>query len=415
MAASARIASVRPPRASTEALADSTNPVVEDRGRERIAVAALALASFGMALNSNVLAALAPFLGDELGFDKASIGWLMSAAGYAGAIGAVVLGPIVDRVGRRPPLLWGSVVFVLATSGYLFADDFASLFAVRAATGFAAGVVFTSASAAVADLVPYQRRGAAMGVLTASIFLAIPIGMPVAVACAEAGSWRGVFVLQLATALVAMFAMARALRADARPRSDEAAPPPWVLLGEPMVVPALLSVLLYTGAFFTTVQFVGTWLDETGRLPRASQGWMWVSLGLLSAVGSAGLGRLSDRVGKRNYVLWTTLAVALCLVLLARVDGVQGLVAVGTPIAILSASRSAAMLALMSDIVVPRLRGTLLGVRAAAVNLGMAAFAGVGGEVYERAGYPTLLYAAAGGMIVAWACVRGFVRERVAP
>ena len=77
----------------------------------------------------------------------------------------------------------------------------------------------------------------------------------------------------------------------------------------------------------------------------------------------------------------------------------------------LSGSRSAALLALISSIVDARLRGTLLGIRAAAVNLGMAGFAGLGGIVYSTHGYPVLLSCAAVAVVVAWALIFAFVRE----
>jgi predicted MFS family arabinose efflux permease len=280
---------------------------------------------------------------------------------------------------------------------------------VRAVSGFAAGIVFTSSSAAIADLVPYQRRGAAMGLLTASIFLAIPIGMPAAVALADAGNWRGIFVVQVATGIASFVSMARALPAGLG--RGGAAVSQWRVLREPMIAPALLSVLLYTGAFFAAVQFVGTWLDAGGILPRARQGYLWVGLGLASAAGSAVLGGVADKVGKRRFVLVTTAAMAICFLLLARASGVVGLVALGLPIAVISASRSAALLALISELVEPRMRGTLMGIRAAAVNLGMGAFASVGGLVYEAYGYERFLQVGAAVMAIAYLLVRAFVRE----
>src|SRR5690606_9311814 len=154
----------------------------------------------------------------------------------------------------------GTWLFALASLGYLFIDSLTGLTAVRAVTGLAGGVVFTSASAAAADLVDYGRRGRAMAWITAGMFLAIPVGMPAAVAFANAGAWRGVFWLQIGAAALAALVMAgtlpAALRRGERPAGQ------WTVLKKPMVVPALASVALYTGAFFSTVQFAGTWLDD---------------------------------------------------------------------------------------------------------------------------------------------------------
>ncbi|MGA1524972.1 MAG: hypothetical protein ACO4CZ_13485, partial [Planctomycetota bacterium] len=66
-----------------------------------LAVAALAATCFGMSLNANVLAALNPYLEDALGLGKPELGALGAAAGLAGTVAALLLGPTVDRLGRR--------------------------------------------------------------------------------------------------------------------------------------------------------------------------------------------------------------------------------------------------------------------------------------------------------------------------
>src|SRR5690606_18204544 len=113
-------------------------------------------------LNIHVFAALGPFLEPALGIGERQLGLLIATPGLAGTAGALLLGPLVDRFGRRGPLLLGTWLFALASLGYLFIDSLTGLTAVRAVTGLAGGVVFTSASAAAADLVDYGRRGRAM-------------------------------------------------------------------------------------------------------------------------------------------------------------------------------------------------------------------------------------------------------------
>ncbi len=379
--------------------------------QERLAVIALALSCFGIALNTNVFAALAPFLDEAIGVSsKVEKGWLLSSAGLAGAFSALALGPLIDRFGRRRPLIWGSVLFVIASLGHFWVSDAQTFFVFRGLAGLAGGIVFTSASAAMADLVPYHRRAAAMGIMTAGIFLAVPVGMPLANLCADGGFWRGIYVLQAMTAVAAMVMMIRLL--PPRLGKEEALLSQWSVMRQPMVVPALLSVLLYTGAFFTSVQFAGEWLNESGILPKESQKSMWVILGLASAGGSILLTRYADRVGKRRFVLWTTAGVGICLLALGQVESILGLFLVGLPLCLIAAPRSGALMALISQIVEPRMRGTLMGIRAAAVNLGMGAFAGLGGIIYADQDFTGLLVAASGAVALAFLLVLLCLRER---
>src|SRR5690606_11313283 len=103
------------------------------------------------------------------------------------------------------------------------------------------------------------------------------------------------------------------------------------------IVAALLSVALYVGAFFTTVQLLGTWLDAQGIVAKEGQWVVWAGLGGFSAVGSLLLGPLADRVGKRRWTNLTSLVVALLIVGLSQVTGTVGLLVVGIPLALVSA------------------------------------------------------------------------------
>jgi predicted MFS family arabinose efflux permease len=161
----------------------------------------------------------------------------------------------------------------------------------------------------------------------------------------------------------------------------------------------------------TVVQSVGVWLDATAVLHKPSQAWMWIVLGLVSAAGSATLARLADRVGKRWLVLVTTAVVAACLVALGQVGSLLGLCVVGIPLAACAAARSSAMMALATHVVPAEQRGTLMALRAASVNLGVAAIAKVGGEVHAASDYPSLLWFTAGAVAVSFVLVLLFVHE----
>ncbi len=362
-----------------------------------------------MSLNQNVLAAISPWLRSELGIDHEQFGRLSGAAGLAGAAGALLLGPVVDRVGRRPPLLVGMVLFLLANAGYLFAASYGWLLTVRLVSGFVAGVVMTSAASAVADLVPYERRAAAMGIVTGAILLAVPIGMPIASVLAEAWTWRAVFAMQVIAAVFACIALFHSLphgigRAQVRTS-------PWSVVKRLDVLAALVSVVLYTGSFFAATQFVADWLHETGLLPRERNGLLWITLGVFAAFGSFAFGRIADRTGKRRFVLASTLVIAVGLAMLGRVDAMLPFAAIGIPIAAVSAARSAVLLALLSEMVPPQNRGTLMGVRAAANNLGTGTVPILAGYVVQRHGFPAFLLVAGLLVFLAWLLVLCFVKS----
>lgn len=386
------------------------------RSQERLAIGALSLAMFVVAVNINLVGAMMRFIVEDPGY--AALGktaaegrasqllWATSGAAF---VSSLLMGPVVDRIGRWLPMVVGGALFAVAMAAHAVAADHVQLLAARVVSGFGGGLVFMSGSAAVADLVPYQRRGAAMGLFSLGMFLAMPLGLPIGVAIAKSGAeaWRFSFAWLAVPGLLAIpgfWLCPKGLGKSAYKVTQIQ------VMRQPHVTPALLSVMLYTGAFFTAVQFAPSWLDDSGLVPKESQAFLWVVLGFTAAAGSLILPRLSDRVGKRNMVLFTSAAVAVCLLLLARVETMAGLWVVGLALTLLAAARTPSLQALMSEIVEPRMRGTLMGLRAAAVNLGAFAFAAAGSEVFRHQGYAALLYCGAGAVVVAYFLVRLFVK-----
>ena len=382
--------------------------------QERLAVGALTLGAFAMSVNNSVLGPLLKFLEPAV-HPPGYGGVLIGSASLAGAAGGLLLGPWVDRVGRRPPMLIGMAVFAAASLLYLLARDFWSLLAARIASGFAVGVVYTAASAALADLVPYVRRGAAMGVFSAGNYLAAPIGFPIAQALASAGSWRATFVLQAVFALGVLFCFWRLLPAGVGRGGGRVRP--FEVLRMPQVQAGLLSMTLYVGCMTAVVQWIATWLDDTSLVPKERQAPIWIVFGLCAAVGSFGLARISDRCGKRRFVLITTFVEAIWLLTLGMVHSVGHLIALGVPFALLVAARTGPMQALVSELVPGPMRGTLMGLRAAGVSIGIGALTIATGALYGaggrgHAGFLLLAIGASLTIFVAWVLVLFGLRGR---
>lgn len=138
------------------------------------------------------LAALGPFAIDtylpafpemarDFGTDVAHIGLSLSAYFLGICLGQLVYGPILDRFGRRTPLLWGLAIFAAASVLCAFAPSSEALVALRfvQALGGCAGMV--AGRALVRDLFPDDA---------ADVFSSLMLVMGVAPIIAPAvGGW----------------------------------------------------------------------------------------------------------------------------------------------------------------------------------------------------------------------------------
>jgi len=375
------------------ALPADDSPVVDQpAAQERLAIAALALTAFALNLNTNVLGALLPFLPPELGVGRAEGGYLVAAAALGAAVGALLVGPLAVRLGRRQALVVGLVVFVIASLSHGMVRYLWALGLLRAVAGFAVGIAYAAASALVAEVVPYTRRGAAMGWFNAGMFLAIPVGLPASIWLAQHAHWSSIFELQGGVGALGVVAALLALPAG---RVVEQPTAMRGLLRLPAVRAGLWATLLHVGSFFTTVQLATKWLDESGILPRSKQIWLWIGLGVASVLGSAMLGRRSDRIGKRRFVLATSLVLVACFLSLALWSWPPGLLLVGVVLAAVAAARTGPLQALVSGLVAPGELAALMGLRGAVMQLGVLGFALVSVPLGDFAGFAGVLVAAA--------------------
>lgn len=377
------------------------------RATERLAILALAIAAFALNLNMLVLGALLPFLPEQLVPEGDAQSTLLASAALASAIAALVAGPVADRVGRKRMLAAGLLLFACACAAQALASGYGALLAARALSGVAVGAAYAAASALAAVVVPYQRRSAAMGAFTAGMFLAFPVGLPLATWCGAAGSWRAIFWAQAAVAVVGALLTARFV--PVRDRRSEWVDPRDVLRQRPAAA-ALLATLLHNGSFIPLVLLSGLWLDREGLVPKSEQGALWAWLGLCSAGGSFLFGRVADRIGKRNFVLLTSALMVGCLLGVARCRTLDTLAPLGLALAAIASARTGPLQALTSGLVPSYQLATLMGLRSFAMQFGVFLFA----EAMPSAGdgwFANVLYAAVACQAVSYALIRWFVKE----
>ena len=87
-----------------------------------------------------------------------------------------IAGDLADRIGRRPLVLLGTAIFMLAPVGYAVVGTIPGLLVVRLFHGTGMGFGPTAATVIATDLTPPTRRGAAMGVYGLASAVALAVG-----------------------------------------------------------------------------------------------------------------------------------------------------------------------------------------------------------------------------------------------
>ncbi len=148
-----------------------------------------------------------PLIAAALDASPALLQWTLSAFVLAFGLGQLILGPLSDRVGRRPVLLWGTALFTLAGAGCAIATDARLLVALRLVQGFGA-CAGTVCARAVAQDISTDRAGATsrQAVLSAVNGLAPVIAPLIGALILVVLGWRSLYGI-LAVVGVALFAV----------------------------------------------------------------------------------------------------------------------------------------------------------------------------------------------------------------
>ncbi|WP_080745366.1 MFS transporter [Cupriavidus necator] len=153
---------------------------------------------------------IAPALVKQWGVSKSALGPVMSAALFGLAAGALLAGPLADRIGRKIVL----VVSILWFGGWSLASATAgsieALTVMRFLTGIGLGAAMPNAVTLMSEYSPAKRRGLAVNTMFCGFTLGASAGGFVAAWLIPEYGWTSVLVvggvapLLLAIALVAM-------------------------------------------------------------------------------------------------------------------------------------------------------------------------------------------------------------------
>lgn len=118
----------------------------------------------------------APSIAKALHVAPSAMGWAISGSWVGAAIGAVVLGGLADRAGRKPILITAVLVFGLFTLLTPFADSLPMLVALRVLAGVGLGGATPCFLSLAAEYTPARWRASIVSLVWAAFPLGILIG-----------------------------------------------------------------------------------------------------------------------------------------------------------------------------------------------------------------------------------------------
>ena len=272
---------------------------------------------------------IAPYA-EGLGASVALVGVIVAAYSFTNLFGNLGAGYILDRWGRRTPMLLGMAITVIAVFSYSLVQTPEQMMAARAVHGVGAAVLAPGAFSIIGDRTAADRWGRAMGITGALIAVAALIGPPAAGILREKWGADTVFYVDSAFIVITLIAFLIIARDDTRTAhtgdSDGLASPQ-----DTSKKPALWSA--YAAAFTITVgigalvTYLPLMLEEQGETA-ARSGYSFGIYALVAMLVMASpISRAGDRYGRFGPLMLGLVGIAAGLALLGVLEGYGGVVA----------------------------------------------------------------------------------------
>ncbi len=174
----------------------------DDTKLEKIYILILTLVQIIHILDFVVMMPLGPQFIRIFSITPAQFSLLVSAYTFSAGIMGFIAALFADRFVRKYFLLFNLTGFLVGTFVCTQADTFAALLVGRILAGAFGGVINACVFSFVADLIPYNRRGRALGVIMSAFSIASVLGIPLGLQIANAYSWHATFYFIIGVGLI---------------------------------------------------------------------------------------------------------------------------------------------------------------------------------------------------------------------
>ena len=336
-----------------------------------------------------VMMPLGPQFTQLFNISDAKFGLLVSAYTFSAGASGLLASFYVDRFSRKKLLLTLYVLFAAATMACGLALSYDTLMLARIGAGAFGGVLAAMAQTIVADVIPFERRGRAMGIVMSSFAVASVAGVPTGLFLASQFNWHtpffvlaGVCVLFAIGAYITLPPLADHLK------QHRASPLASIreVLRDANHQKAFAFTALMMIAAFTVIPYITIYTTTNGGLTMQQVPYVYLLGGAVTLFTARLIGKLTDSVGKPKIFRITALfgMLSMLLVTLSASFGLWGILLVTTIMFIGMNGRMIPGMAIATSAANPKLRGTFMALNSSvqSVAMGLASF--VGGLVISR-------------------------------
>ncbi len=297
--------------------------------KERWYVIILAAIQIAHILDFVIMMPLGPVFMRVFEISPVEFSTLVSAYTFSAGIVGFLAALYADHFDRRKFLLYNFAGFIVGTFMCAIADGFASLLTARIIAGAFGGILNSIVLSLVADLIPFHRRGAAMGVVMSAFSISSILGIPTGLYIAQYFDWHGTFYFICILSLI-FWVLSLIILPSVKPRvevktfKENLVNFRRILVNRDYLQSFSLTSVLGFGVF-GIIPFISAYLVKNVGFREDQLPLVYLIGGICTIVSARIIGKACDRVG--SFKVFRLVAIIACFPMLTLT-----LLPEGTPI-----------------------------------------------------------------------------------
>lgn len=305
------------------------------------------------------------------GISQHEFGLLVSSYTFSAAASAIIGIFWLDKFDRKKTLLIVYTGFIIGTLLCGVADSYMFMMIARIVAGAFGGIMSAILFSIIGDMIPEQRRGAAMGKVMSAFAIASTAGIPLGIYVADHFDWHYAFLFLAALSainlVVGFFYLPNMTVHLKREQKFSALEVLKGIFKNSNTIYALIFMSLVMMAGFLLIPFIAAFIQFNEGFSFHDLEYMYLAGGIASFFTSRYIGMLSDKYGKAKVFQFVAFLSVLPIIALTNLpqSSMFFVLLVTTLMFIFFGGRGVPAFALVTSTVPPMYRGRFMSVSSA--------------------------------------------------
>lgn len=339
-----------------------------------------------------IMMPLGNFLMPHFNITAQQFSMLVAVYTFSAAIASISAASFVDRFDRKRVLIFAYSGFLLGTLLCAVAPSYWFLMLSRTVAGLFGGLIGAQVLSIVADTIPFERRGAAMGIVMASFSAASVFGVPLGLYLSKYFSWHAPFYFVVMLGIVIIPLLIRYVPNMTHHIAGPGAKKlnPIILLRDIIKdkdqrLAILLSATMMMGHFLI-IPFLIPFMELNVGFTNVQTPLIYFVGGALTLFTSPIIGKVADKIGKFRLFSYMILLAVVPIALITNMPAIPFyfVLCITGFWFIVSSGRAIPAQAIVSEVVPPARRGSFMSINSSIQQLAVGLASVIAGLIVVK-------------------------------